>query len=76
MIKGGGLLCDADAAVNSNNRRFRASKYGSEAHPRLCTGNPQGSYKLWTKAAELPKHKQWINKPAPSGRSGIAFGLG
>jgi hypothetical protein len=53
MLRDRGLPCNADAAVNSNNSRVRANKQRSEAHLPLPTGYPQGSYKLWTKAANL-----------------------
>jgi hypothetical protein len=70
MIRDGGLPCNADAAVNSNNSRVRANDYVLKAYPRFCTGYSQGSYTLWAKAADLPKRKEWINKPGPCGRSG------
>jgi hypothetical protein len=59
MIKDGGFRCHADAATNSNNSRVRPSQVVEKPYSRLCTGNPQGSYRLWTKAAILLKHKEW-----------------
>jgi hypothetical protein len=56
--QGRGFRCNADAATNANSSLVRASQVVEKTYSRLCTGNPQGSYRLWTKAANLLKQKK------------------
>jgi len=58
MYSDEGFRCSADAATNSNSSRIRTSQVAEKTYLRLCTGNPQDSYGLWTNAANLLKHKE------------------